>query len=376
MKELSVKDKFVLPVLNAGQYIIIANYSGDENYTSAIDTVAIKINKVHVTINVEPLVFKFGGEVIINITSDVDGDYLLLFEGAPQYVKVENGVGTTGFGVLDAGEYEIFVQNNQTINYEGNVTVILNVVKDTPKINVSANDVNYPGDVTVTVSTNVLGTYHVMVGNQVEKVSIAAGEEIQVIFKGLDINEAGYVVNVTFDGDDNYTSTFNDSVVVKVLKRDSGIKIDPIQLVAGESNLSIDFPKDATGNLTLTFANGTSVTATVANGSANINLPALAVGDNDVTISYSGDENYAGFNQTTTLTVKSLAKITGNKNVNTYYGKNYSYKLCIYGDDGKVVGANVAVKVTINGKVNTLKLIRTVISSLNLAKLTFQKHTR
>lgn len=158
MKELSVKDKFVLPVLNAGQYIIIANYSGDENYTSAIDTVAIKINKVHVTINVEPLVFKFGGEVIINITSDVDGDYLLLFEGAPQYVKVENGVGTTGFGVLDAGEYEIFVQNNQTINYEGNATVILNVVKDTPKINVSANDVNYPGDVTVTVSTNVLGT--------------------------------------------------------------------------------------------------------------------------------------------------------------------------------------------------------------------------
>lgn len=215
-----------------------------------------------------------------------------------------------------------------------------------------------------------------MVGNQVEKVSIAAGEEIQVIFKGLDINEAGYVVNVTFDGDDNYTSTFNDSVVVKVLKRDSGIKIDPIQLVAGESNLSIDFPKDATGNLTLTFANGTSVTATVANGSANINLPALAVGDNDVTISYSGDENYAGFNQTTTLTVKSLAKITGNKNVNTYYGKNYSYKLRIYGDDGKVVGANVAVKVTINGKANTLKLIRTVISSLNLAKLTFQKHTR
>ncbi len=99
MKELSVKDKFVLPILNAGQYIIIANYSGDENYTSAIDTVVIKINKVHVAINVEPLVFKFGGEVIINITSDVDGDYLLLFEGAPQYVKVENGVGTTGFGV-------------------------------------------------------------------------------------------------------------------------------------------------------------------------------------------------------------------------------------------------------------------------------------
>jgi len=75
----------------------------------------------------------------------------------------------------------------------------------------------------------------------------------------------------------------------------------------------------------------------------------LAVGTYTVTV-------FNPFNkQNITKTIKIVTRITGNKNMNTYYGKNYKYKLRIIGDNGAPVGANVAVKVTINSKVKTLK---------------------
>ena len=60
-------------------------------------------------------------------------------------------------------------------------------------------------------------------------------------------------------------------------------------------------------------------------------------------------------NKVTSNALKIVTRITGNKNVNTYYGKNYQYKLHIIADNGAHVGAGVAVKVTINGKAKTLK---------------------
>jgi len=60
-------------------------------------------------------------------------------------------------------------------------------------------------------------------------------------------------------------------------------------------------------------------------------------------------------NKVTSNSLKIVTRITGNKNVNTYYGKNYKYNLRIIGDNGNAVGAGVKVKVTINGKTKTLK---------------------
>lgn len=60
-------------------------------------------------------------------------------------------------------------------------------------------------------------------------------------------------------------------------------------------------------------------------------------------------------NKITSNALKIVTRITDNKNVNTYYGKNYQYKLRIIADNGAPAGANVAVKVTINGKAKTLK---------------------
>ena len=103
-------------------------------------------------------------------------------------------------------------------------------------------------------------------------------------------------------------------------------------------------------NTIVTFViNGKEYNAkTDARGVAVINAK-LAVG------TYTVDVINPYNDALTTKTLKIVTRITGNKNVNTYYGKNYQYKLRIIGDNGKAVGAGVAVKVTINGKARTLK---------------------
>lgn len=73
-------------------------------------------------------------------------------------------------------------------------------------------------------------------------------------------------------------------------------------------------------------------------------------------------------NDNVTKTVKITTRITGNKNVNTYYAKNYAYKLLILGDNGNAVGSNVAVKVTVNGKAQTLKTDKNGYITLKFTK--------
>ena len=73
-------------------------------------------------------------------------------------------------------------------------------------------------------------------------------------------------------------------------------------------------------------------------------------------------------NYNVTKTVKITTRITGNKNVDTYYAKNYAYNLRIIGDDGKPVGSNVAVKVTVNGKVQTSKTDKNGYITLKFTK--------
>ena len=77
---------------------------------------------------------------------------------------------------------------------------------------------------------------------------------------------------------------------------------------------------------------------------------------NTYTISteYEGNNIYDKLTINNKITVKSLAKLKGN-NVNMYYSEKAYYKVRVYGDDGKVVGSGISVKIKVNGKTITAK---------------------
>lgn len=83
---------------------------------------------------------------------------------------------------------------------------------------------------------------------------------------------------------------------------------------------------------------------TNAKGVATLSIK-LAVGNHKITVKNPSDGSNI------TKAAKIVKRITNNKNVNVFYLTKATYKVRIYGDNGKVVGKGVKVKFTVGKKV-------------------------
>ncbi len=437
--------------LAAKEYTVNVTYDETENYTSATNnTIKVSIFKATPTITVKAENTTYPGNLIVNVTSDIDGKYTIKIGNKEQIINLTaNVTKEVTFTELSANEYTINVTYDETENYTSatNNTVKANIQKATPTITVKAENTTYPGDVIITINTDTNGKYNITVGNQTKDETLTAGTNT-ITFTGVKVGN--YTITVKYCETENYTSAINDTVKVSVLKNEAFEPEITATNTANETVITFTFPEDATGNVTV-IVDGKQYNATVENGKAVISMPLIPL-DSTVDFEYTGDENYPAksketsianvtaiikaedmtrgfnsgvdyqvtvvdgngnpmakkqvifiingnqYNATTndegiailnlklaigthtvtavnplnndnvTKTVKITTRITGNKNVNIYYAKNYAYKLCIIGDDGKPVGLNVAVKVTVNGKVQTLKTDKNGYITLKFTK--------
>lgn len=153
-----------------------------------------------------------------------------------------------------------------------------------------------------------------------------------------DLAEGNYQINVTYSGDLRFRQT--SEIVTFTVKPEVVPEI--------ESNIkdtvSITLCKDATGNLTVIVGNYTC-TLELVNGKVAITVPGLdSMGD--VTVIYSGDSKYSGFNKTTNVAlVKS--KLTAN-NLNMLYSSGKYFKVRLTQNSNPMGGKTVVF--TVNGK--------------------------
>ena len=153
-----------------------------------------------------------------------------------------------------------------------------------------------------------------------------------------DLAEGNYQINVTYSGDLRFRQTSEIATFT----------VKPEVVPEIESNIkdtvSITLCKDATGNLTVIAGNYTC-TLELVNGKATITVPGLdSMGD--VTVIYSGDSKYSGFNKTTNVAlVKS--KLTAN-NLNMLYSSGKYFKVRLTQNSNPLAGKTVVF--TVNGK--------------------------
>ena len=122
--ELPVENNFTIPVLNAGTYLIIANYSGDGNFLNATANTTLTVNKAKTEITAEPVITEYkDNDYLMIVLKDCNGNAIagvnvtVDLNGAGNYTTDENGQINISTSNLAADTYTATFIFNETGNY-------------------------------------------------------------------------------------------------------------------------------------------------------------------------------------------------------------------------------------------------------------------
>ena len=237
-----------------------------------------------------------------------------------------------------------------------NITLTIN--KATPKIEVAVNESTYPDDVIVNVKSDVGGTYVVKVGGKTQIVTLEANVAKNISFAGLAANETGYVVNVTCDETENYTSGINDVVIIKVKKATPTITATEIIATYNINGDLVITLTDSTGNpmvseeITVNL-NGQKTYITDKGGQIKITTKGLIPKTYSVAITFEGNANYTKTNKDVKVIVKKATpKIVAKKKTFKTSVKTKKYTITLKDNTGKAIKK---AKVTLKVKGKTYK---------------------
>ena len=175
-------------------------------------------------------------------------------------------------------------------NYTGfNSTTFAVAIKHID-ISISAVNVTHIDNETIVVLSEVDGEYMVCVNNDTYKVNVSEGKG-SLILKYLPTGS--YIANVTvLNG--NYTG-FN-STAFEISKGNVTMDIYFENQTNGTAALIVLLPEDAGGNVSV-YVNGVfSQSVDLVNGTTIAIISNLIIGNNNVTVVYSGDDNYVPVN--------------------------------------------------------------------------------
>nr|WP_294999339.1 Ig-like domain repeat protein [uncultured Methanobrevibacter sp.] len=132
---------------------------------------------------------------------------------------------------------------------------------------------------------------------------------------------------------------------------------------------SFELPKNANGDLIVKI-DGVSYHATVKNGMATLSVDNLASGNHNVSVLYSGDENYTYAEASKIVSVASSipAKIVA-KELSVIYSAGTKYTVTVYAEGGSLA-TGVTVVIKINGKkVATVKTNSKGVATYNVVQI-------
>ena len=300
------KATFAIEGLAAGNKTAVIRYSGDDKYDSSITTATFSVSKVNATIESTIDDSKVGENVVVNVVlpDDATGVVLIDIGGVGYYANVTDGVAHVEIPRIPSGYYNVtitytgddkyssvtnttsfnmskvesfVVPNAINITYGESEVITLDVPEDaTGNVTLVINGVEYtlsPNGEVLSVSPNA-NTYTVAVSGGYGVITISG------------LPEGEYTVSARYNGDDKYFVATN-STKFRVSK--SKLTMEVID--QGNGTVLVKLPSDATGNVTIKVGNET-YTANVENGVAWITLDNETPGIHEITVTYSGDDQY------------------------------------------------------------------------------------
>ncbi len=248
------------------------------------------------------------------IGKTIDGS-IVMDENGVIYVTGNNNLyAFAGNSLIDAN----LSMPSDNVQYGSDAKLIITLASDaTGDIIVSINGTNYTGDIKNGVLEIPIANW--AIGN--------------------------YTAKITYSGDKRYSQS---ELIKQFNVTKAETKADDLNVSSGiygsNPTFSINLPSDATGNLTVSV-DGTNYTQELKNGSASVSIPKLATGTHNIVVSYTGDKNYNSISNAQNVTIYPV-KITDNKDLVMDYNSGSAYRVCVWGNDGKVVeGAIVTFEI-------------------------------
>ena len=309
--------RFEIENLTAGVKTVYVSYVGDNNYTGNHTSGNFTVLKHASTVTATANNVTVGENVTITVTvpNDSTGQVLIDIEGVGQYyVNVTDGTGSITIPNIPYGDYAVNVTYVGDDKYLGSSNTASFKVSKVPSFVIPVAHDIYVGDnevITLSVPVDATGNVTVVIDGEVytfslnegilgavyregEKYNVAiSGGKGELVITGLPKGE--YVVTAKYNGDDKYLQS-SGSTTFKVSKKDAPIDV----IDQGNGTIVVIVPENATGNVTVVVENQT-FNGTVVNGTVVINLTNVTPGEHNITVIYSGDENYD--NKTVNATV-------------------------------------------------------------------------
>ena len=349
--------------LDAGSYYANVTFNDYENYNVIIDNAVFSVLKADNPVVVSAANVSYGDDVTVLISAAVDGVYVLDVNGSLHDVSVAGGVGSLVLS-LPVGDYYANVTFDADDNYNNLISnAVFSVL---PYANydmvIGVNTPIYGDDLLVSVRLpqNATGNLSFMINDNLYSSMLIDG---YAKFNIPDLHPGDYVLSVMYGGDEYYDGkTANINVHVKNLSMAHlyDATYGWAKSITYQARL-IDEDGNAVSNREVLFSIAGKLFKSYSDvdGYARVSL-GLNIGVYNITVS----SLYGKI----TKKVSVVSRFSSNKNVNMYYfdGSKYSFK--VYGNDGKLVGANQVVVVKLNKKTYKIKTNKNGVACLTIPK--------
>ena len=343
--ELAYDENLILPILDAGSYVIIANYSGDIDYLPAVDSVHLIVDKVNtvfeVRTNVSEITYGETATVMPILPADATGAIKYYLADGTVLGELAVGENLT-LPMFDAGSHVIYANYSGDTNFfnaTANATLTVNkaptaIILDNETLDLKVKDIGYSlANLTPAGAGNL--TY------------VSSNESVVVVVDGayLACGKGTAIITVSFAGNENYAAAENRTITVTVTLNDASVSVEnaTLDLKVGDrfdlndtsvpDYLHIEY---VSSNSSVVSVTDYGIVTAVGEGTAVITL---TVGDN---------ETYAFNSTNVTVTVSRIASEITSSAITTVYNINKDLLVTFKDEKGNPIGG-ASITVDLNG---------------------------
>lgn len=335
---------FKIENLLPGLYNFEVRYDGDENYlNSSIKSVFSVLKVLDDKIDFENIIEDSSNFKIIYL-NDANGNFTLFIGNHNLTSELVNG--SVQFNLENySGEHNILISYSGDEIYESFIKYLsINIKSKLNGLNITIDDAVFNCEnkqLVFDLPEDATGIMTLSINNENYSVDVSKSHKIEL----PDLNEGKYEYNITYAGDEKYSSfRTNGSVTIKSKVNEFNVDSNP----SNNSQIFVSLPKDATGNVTI-IIKGDNYTFDIEDGNVTIELPELPNGVYNYTLIYSGDEKYDRIVTNNYIMVKNVVPTIESENMTINYGEERLFEAIFYNDEGLPL-ANKYIVFLVNGE--------------------------